>query len=235
MAIFPNNPVPLTIASASNCLFWIRPQDTSASNMTFSGGRLSAIKNLANNRILASNAVTANQPSTGVVTIGGLNALGFDNDNNRWLGTGLTATLTNFTFFCVFQKDVNNSVGIISSCGTIRPAFNNLGYTAGDGATTLTCASGVSTLTEPAIFALTCDLSTLTRNGYKNSPTIAATAAYNGSTTSPNYLGTVNPTSGAGRGGFNLGETIIYNKVLSADEITTIMRYLANSSGVILT
>jgi len=235
MAIFPINPVPLTIASASNCLFWIRPQDTSASNMTFSGGRLSAIKNLANNRILCSNGVTANQPSTGVATIGELNALGFDNDNNRWLGTGLTGLLTSFTFFCVFQKTIIDSVGIITSCGTIRPTFNNLGFNAGDGATFLTCATGVSVVTAPAVFAVTCDLSTLTRNGYKNSPTITATAAYNGSFSNPNYLGTVSAVSGSGRGGFNLGETIIYNKALSADEITKIIRYLANSSGVILT
>ena len=235
MATSLQNPVPLTIASASNCLFWIRPQDTNASNMTFSGGRLSAIKNLANNRILASNAVTANQPSTGVVTIGGLNALGFDNDTNRWLGTGITGTLTSFTFFCVFQQAVSSAIGIITSCGTMRPNFNNLGYAASDGTNTLTCASGVSVLTAPAIFAVTSDLSTLTRNGYKNSPTIAATAAYNGSATNPNYLGTVSPVSGSARGGFNLGETIIYNKALSADEITKIMRYLANSSGVILT
>jgi hypothetical protein len=238
MAVFPIQPVPLIIPSASNCLLWMRPQDTRAENMTFSGGRLAAIKNLANNRILINNTVTANQPSTGVETINGLNAIGFDNDNNRWLLTGLPASITNFTFFTVVQQVISASQGIVlggsASVQVARMSNTNLGYSSTDGTTGVTLAAGTSVFTAPAIFAITGNVATSTRNLYKNSPTIGATGAYDG-TVAPGGFGTAQATSGSARGGFKMGETIVYKSVLSADEITTIMRYLANQLGVILT
>jgi hypothetical protein len=231
-------PVPLIIPSASNCLLWMRPQDTGAENMTFSGGRLSAIKNLANNRTLINNTVTANQPSTGVETINGLNAIGFDNDNNRWLVTGLPASMTNFTFFTVVQQVVSATQGLVfagsSSVQTIRMTVGNTGFNTNDGTTALTLTAGASVLTAPAIFAITGNATTLTRNLYKNSATIGTTGAYDGGIV-PAFFGSAAAGSGNARGGFKMGETIMYKSVLSAGEITTIMRYLANQWGVILT
>jgi hypothetical protein len=193
---------------------------------------------LANNRILINNTVTANQPSTGVETINGLNAIGFDNDNNRWLVTGLPATMTNFTFFTVVQQVVSASQGMVlagaSAVQIMRMSASNLGYSSTDGTTALTLAAGTSVFTAPAIFAITANVATSTRNLYKNSPTIGATGAYDGSVI-PNFFGSAVSGSGNARGGFKMGETIMYNKVLSADEITRIMRYLANQLGVILT
>ena len=230
--------VPLIIASASNCLLWMRPQDVTAENMTFSGGRLAAIKNLANNRTLINNTVTANQPSTGVETINGLNAIGFDNDNNRWLLTGLPASMTNFTFFTVVQQVVSASQGMVlagaSAVQIMRMTTSNLGYSCTDGTTAISLAAGASVLTAPAIFAITANVATSTRNLYKNSPTIGATGAYDGSVI-PSFFGTAAAGSGNARGGFKMGETIMYKSVLSADEITRIMRYLSDKSGVILT
>jgi len=230
--------VPLIIPSASNCLLWMRPQDTIAENMTFSGGRLAAIKNLANNRTLINNTVTANQPSTGVETINGLNAIGFDNDNNRWLLTGLPASMTNFTCFAVVQQVVSATQGIAlggsASIQIIRMINTNLGYSSSDGTTGIILAAGTSILTAPAIFAITGNATTLIRNLYKNSATIGATGAYDGGIT-PTFFGAAIAGSGNARGGFKMGETIMYNKVLSSNEIIRIMRYLANQSGVILT
>jgi hypothetical protein len=238
MAAFRIQPTPLTIPSASNCLLWMRPDDTSSSNMTFSANRLSAIKNLANNRVLINNGTTANQPSTGLVTINGLNALGFDNDNNRWLTTGLPATLTNFAIFAVVQQVVSGAQGTIFAGGstvqTIRMGTTNNGFDSNDSTTTIALTTGTSVLTAPAIFAVTANVATSTRNLYVNSATIGASGAYDGSVP-PSFFGTGSASSGSARGGFNLGETIIYNKALSATEITTIMRYLSNRSGVILT
>lgn len=229
---------PLIIPSCSNCILWMRPDITTSDNMTFSGNRLSAIKNLANNKILISNGTTANQPSTGLVTINGLNALGFDNDNNRWLTTGLPATINNFTVFTVVQQAVSGAQGTIFAGGsavrTIRMNTTNNGFTSNDGTTTIASTTGTSVLTEPAIFAVTANVATSTRNLYVNSATIGASGAYDGSVP-PSFFGTGSASSGSARGGFNLGETIIYNKALSATEITTIMRYLADKSGVILT
>jgi len=238
MAVFPIQPVPLIIPSASNCLLWMRPQDTRAENMTFSAGRLAAIKNLANNRNLINNTVTANQPSTGVETINGLNAIGFDNDNNRWLLTGLPASITNFTVFVVVQQLVSATQGIVfggsASVQTIRMTIGNTGFNTNDGTTGLSLTAGVSVLTAPAIFAITGNATTLIRNLYKNSATIGTTGAYDGGIV-PAFFGSAFSGSGNARGGFKMGETIVYKSVLSADEITTIMRYLANQSGVILT
>jgi hypothetical protein len=216
----------------------MRPDDTRSSNITSSAGRLSAIKNLANNRNLISNGVTANQPSTGAVTINGLNAIGFDNDNNRWLTTGLPAAMTNFTCFTVVQQVVSGIEGRVlggaSGIHAIRMTPNNLGYTSTDGTTLITLAAGTSVLTAPAIFAITGNATTLIRNLYKNSATIGATGAYDGGIV-PSFFGTGSASSGSAKGGFKMGETIIYKSVLSADEITTIMQYLSNRSGVILT
>jgi hypothetical protein len=238
MAVFPIQPTPLTIPSASNCILWMRPDDTSSSNMTSSANRLSAIKNLANNRVLTSNGTTANQPSTGLVTINGLNALGFDNDNNRWLNLGIPAPLTNFTIFVVVQQAVSAAQGIVFGGGgsnqVIRMSSTNLGYNSTDGVTGLSITTGVSVLTAPAIFAITGNVSTSTRNLYKNSATIATTGSYDGAITAT-LFGSAATGSGNARGGFNLGETVIYNKALSATEITAIMQFLSNRSGVILT
>ena len=238
MAVFPIEPTPLIIPSASNCLLWMRPSDTRSSNITASAGRLSAIKNLANNRTLINNGVTANQPSTGVETINGLNAIGFDNDNNRWLVTGLPATMSNFTFFTVVQQVVSASQGMVlagaSAVQIMRMSASNLGYSSTDGTTAISLTAGASVLTAPAIFAITGNATTSTRNLYKNSPTIGATGAYDGGIV-PSFFGTSAAGSGNGRGGFKMGETIMYKSVLSADEITRIMRYLANEWGVILT
>lgn len=238
MAVFPIQPTPLTIASASNCILWMRPDDTSSDNMTFSANRLSAIKNLANNRFLINNGTTANQPSTGLVTINGLNALGFDNDNNRWLNLGIPTTLTNFTIFVVVQQAVSATQGMVFAGGStnqiMRMSSSNTGFNSNDGTTALTLTAGVSVLTAPAIFAVTANASTLIRNLYKNSATIAVTGAYDGSVLAT-LFGAATAGTGNARGGFNLGETIIYNKALSAAEITEIMQFLSNRSGVILT
>ena len=238
MAASPTEVKPLTIPSASNCILWMRPDDTSSSNMTSSANRLSAIKNLANNRVLISNGTTANQPSTGLVTINGLNALGFDNDNNRWLTTGIPASLTNFTVFAVVQQVVSGAQGVVfggsSTNQVVRMTVGNTGFNSTDGTTGLSITAGVSVLTAPAIFAVTANASTSTRNLYKNSATIGTTGTYDGSI-SATLFGAATGSTGNARGGFNLGETIIYNKALSATEITTIMQFLSNRSGVILT
>lgn len=234
----PTQLTPLTIDSCSNCILWMRPDIITSDNMTFSANRLSAIKNLANNRVLISNGTTANQPSTGLVTINGLNALGFENDNNRWLTTGIPASLTNFTVFAVVQQVVSGTQGVVFGGGAsnqiIRMTTGNTGFNSFDGTLGLSLTAGVSVLTAPAIFAVTANVSTSTRNLYKNSATIGATGAYDGSV-SATLFGASTAGSGSARGGFNLGETIIYNKALSAAEITAIMQFLSNRSGVILT
>ena len=213
----------------------MRPQDTTPDNMTFSDNRLSAIKNLANNRILIRNTVLANQPGTGVATINGLNAISFDNDNSRWLLTGIPGNLASFTAFFVVQKTFSASVGtVLGGGGTTLVRFNTVeaSFLTGDGTTQLTISTGASMFTAPAIIAVVAIAGSSTRNVYKNSLTVGATGAYDGGIT-PALFGTNN--TGSGVGGFNLGETVIYNTSLSTDEITRIMRYLADKSGVILT
>lgn len=232
MALFTIEPTPLTIPGA---VLWMRPDDTRSSNMTASVNRLSAIKNLANNRLLIQNPVSSNQPGTGVSTINGLNAIQFDNDNNRWLTTGLS-TMTNSTFFIVIQKFIANTQGLISGSDQImRPTFNDTaGFISNDGTTSITTTSGASLLTTPAILGITCDAASSTRNLYKSSLTINISGGYDGSY-NQQFFGTQAASSGSARGGYNQGETVIYNRVLTSTEITKIMRYLANRWGIILT
>ena len=236
MAVFPIQPVPLIIPSASNCLLWMRPQDTGSSNMTTSAGRLSAIKNLANNRILINQATAAYQPASGVATINGLNALQYDNDNNRWLATNF-ANQANVTIFSVIQQFVTGTQGhVIAGTGSeqsMRLASNS-GFNCNDGTTTVTLIGGTSIVTAPAILALRANASLLTRDLYKNSATSGASGVYDG-LLGTQFFGSNSTTAGNARGGFNQGETIIYNKALPDSEVLTIMRYLANQWGVILT
>jgi hypothetical protein len=144
--------------------------------------------------------------------------------------------MTNFTFFTVVQRVAAQGtvLGGASTISIMRMTANGLGFNSDDGTSTLALASGTSVVTAPAIFAITGNVATSTRNLYKNSATIGISGAYDGNIT-PSFFGTASAGSGSARGGFNLGETIMYNKVLSSDEIIRIMRYLANESGVILT
>lgn len=235
MAIFPIQPTPMIIPG---CVLWMRPDDTSSSNMTVSSNRLSAIKNLANNRILISNGTTANQPSSGLATINGLNAIQFDNDLNRWLTTGLSTTLTNLTIFLVAQKFISNSGGLVL-CGpgaeqSIRFAGVVTNILSTDNTTTITATSASSFVTTPSIIGLVCNASTLTRAIYINSTTINATGVYDG-TIGTQFFGTNAASSGSARGGYNQGETVIYNRVLTTSEIATIINYLSNKWGIDLT
>lgn len=230
MAFFTIEPTPLTIPGA---VLWMRPDDTRSSNMTASVNRLSAIKNLANNRLLIQNPVSANQPGTGVSTINGLNAIQFDDDNNRWLTTGLS-TMTNSTFFIVIQKFIANTQGLISG-QIMRPTVSDTaGFSSNDGTTSITTTSGASLLTTPAILGMTCNAVSSTRNLYKSSLTIDISGGYDGSYNQL-FFGTQTASSGSARGGYNQGEAVIYNRVLTSTEITKIMRYLANRWGIILT
>jgi hypothetical protein len=146
--------------------------------------------------------------------------------------------MTNFTFFTVVQQVVSATQGLVfagaSSVQTIRMTVGNTGFNTNDGTTALTLTAGASVLTAPAIFAITGNATTLTRNLYKNSATIGTTGAYDGGIV-PTFFGSAVASSGNARGGFKMGETIMYKSVLSADEITRIMRYLSDKSGVILT
>jgi hypothetical protein len=206
--------------------------------MTSSGGRLSAIKNLANNPALINNAVLANQPAIGTQLINGLNSIYFDNDDNRWLTTGLNIRTGSQTIFAVVQQVNSGTAGLVyagdAAEQTIRVSSTNLGFTSNDNASTITLASGTSILTSPAILGIVANSSNSTRSLYKNSDTAGASGGFDG-TLGCAYFGANAAASGLARGGFKLGETVIYNRVLPASDITKIVRYLAGRWGVILT
>jgi hypothetical protein len=222
--------VPLIIPG---CSLWMKAKDTSSSNMTVSGGRVASIRNLAGGYITQGTA--AAQPAN-TSFINGFPALSFDADSNRWLNTNIAATLTNCTIFCVVQQEVAASQGMViggaGAAQTIRMTGNNLGYTSNDLTTTLTLSSGSSVLTEPAIFAVTCDATGSARSLYKNSVTAGTTGAYDG-TISPQYIGG-GGVLGAARGGFKLGEMVIFNRQTPADDLLTMLRYLSNDWGIAL-
>jgi hypothetical protein len=46
------------------------------------------------------------------------------------------------------------------------------------------------------------------------------------------YLGTASSGAGQSRGGFNLGEMAIYNKVLNSTELAQVFSYLGNKWGI---
>jgi hypothetical protein len=236
MALFTKESTPLTI---SGCIVWMVPSDTRSTNITASGGRLSAIKNLANNRSLINNTVSANQPATGTQTINGLNSIYFDNDNNRWLNTNLSVVIRygTQTMFTVVQAKDSGYSGLVYSGDageqSIRLQTDNTAFNSSDGTIGLTFSGGASYYNAPAILGIVANSNNSTRLLYKNSDTAGVSGTYDGSL-GCYYFGTNSPISGFARGGFKLGETIIYNKALSANEITIIVRYLARKWGTIL-
>jgi len=223
--------VPLTIPS---CKLWMIGNDLSQSNMTESAGRVSSIRNLASNAPITQ-VTGANQPAnTG--TINGLSAISFDNDNARLFNTNIPA-YTNTTIICVAMVSVLNTQGIVvggttSTRQTMR--FNldaSNGFTCGDATSVVTYAPGGNSLNVPKILCVTADVPTTTRNLYQNSfSAVATTGSYNG-TLGATLLGASGDSSNS-RGGFYLGEAIVYNRVLSSTELATVFVYLSNKWGI---
>lgn len=237
-------PLPLLI-EPSYCQAWLDMSDISAANMTSSGGLVSKILNKAGNGNNVRQATSSAQPKNNTRTLNGLPVLEFAHDGTR--NDNMVFDNNNpldepFTVFCVAQSDqyiagpdqgiIGRQTAAISGQWVLVrngsfPIFQSyLFATGGDSGSTQPANSNpnIHTVTFQSGGKLRYQLNNntategTTRSGYDNS--VATGLAIGGS----------NP-SNMSLDGF-IAEIIIYNKVLSASQITQINQYLSRKWGI---
>lgn len=219
--------------------FWMRANNTAF--ITSSGGAVSAYADMSGLRNNATQGTAANQPTTGTRTIGGKNALDFDGVNDFFnLPNAVFNNLTSgsFTLVVVGQSDptVAGQYFFGTSSGQrvyIQTQTSTNQFFARFGPGTELTLTANQNPTIPSITIATSegssDLCTFEVNGISAG---SGTKAYSGGPASVN-LGSFN----AGGSGFLDGlisEVIIWERVLSASELTTVRTELSNFYGIAL-
>jgi hypothetical protein len=212
---------------------------TVASSVTLTSGFVSQWSDLSGAGHHLSQSVEADRPGTG--TIGGKTAVDFDGSNDYLSNAAAPSGWESGTIFFLHERDGGgnqNGYGLTTAANnTMYASINNVAneYRTGAGSNgSLARSGGTATAGTQRILTHTTDNSTA---GLRVSG-----AAVTGTTGGflPNVVGTylgVRNSSSLGLGLFwngKVGEFIIYNRVLSASEITKVEQYLAAKWGVTL-
>lgn len=227
----------------SGLYVWYDADTTVVDTITHVGGSVSAWLDKSTNGYDLLQANSSNQPSTGVRTQNGLNVINIDDDNQRFMSTGLLSdyppSATIFIFGIVDVVD-NFSDGMF----TVRGAGSGFGFHAGD--TTIyrynfnansNTNSNYSTLDQSGVFrsfVSRFDLGGTSLDLYVDGGSATIGAYTTSITSTPSqgisigqnrfYSPTVN-FDGA------FGEIIIYDRPLSASEINQVGNYGAVKWG----
>jgi hypothetical protein len=213
-------------------LMWFDAADSNTITSSGSPAKVSKWSDKSGNNYHAEQATSANQPTTAANTQNGLNVLTFSVAGPNWLKTpsGFNPSTNGLTFFSVTNVDSTDIAKTYLSQedlgGTGRSLLTSTieeKYESFLGGVTLTLPS-VQTLT--TLIRLSCpsgsnQTSTLSSNG--GAETVSTTVTIN-STTGSIVIGT-NKNKEFGYNGY-IAELIIFNKVLSATEISLIETYL---------
>lgn len=230
------------------CVAWFDMSDVSAQNMTASGGLVSRVLNKAGTNNNVQQATTSAQPRNNTRTLNGLPVLEFAHDGTRndfMVFDNNNPADEPFTVFCVAQSDqqyagsdqgfIGRQTSAISGQwvllrnGNFAIFQSYLFATGGDSGNTQPSNNNanIHTVTfqngDRLRYSLNNNTATLgsIRSGYDNTVTTnLAIGAGNG-----------NGSGGSHLDGF-IAEIIIYNRVLSSDEILLINRYLSNKWGL---
>ena len=231
---------------------WLNAAEVSTINS--SGGLVSSVRNKSNSQIPFAQGTSANQPTTGSSTIGGLNALGFDGTDDA-LGVTAAATINNIfatggtAFFVLNVLSMGGaSFGRVFDKTNLQLYVSNLSgstcklsFQQGASGTPGTWAftNNLITLGQPFIFAVTYNSSTLSTapKMYINSTTevaVSVTSVPTGSASSDAANDLVIGNRAALDRGFDgsISEVMFFRKVLSSEERTLIFQSLSNKYGV---
>ena len=235
--------VPLTIPS---CVGWMDAADTSTSNITSSGGAVSQIANKANSQIPFVQAAGADQPTTGIRTINGLNALDFDGSTEYLSANGLAGLFTgsdkSMTVFSVCQSDApsggtQQSIWGLGYSSTTNPIMYQYYLSSTNGITRRDDAGTIVTISPAIISGVNVNaivFSGTTVSSYTNATTNASGSAMDvGNITVDRFAigALLRPTAGQFFNGV-ISEVIIYNTALTDEQRISIQRYLGNKWGI---
>lgn len=217
--------------------------DASASDTITTATGVSQWDDKSGNGNNATQATGANQPATGSNTLNGRNVLTFDGSNdNLSLPTALCSTIGNgaCTIIVVARHDVIGNDRVL----TLGDASNNTRLALRYGTTTDACVfqsntGGATVACSETISSLDYNIMIATKTG-----TTQSVGMNNGALTS-NTSGEVLTDVANGRIGSNaagtfnywdgdVAEMLFYSRVLTADELTQVSRYLYLKWGVVV-
>ena len=211
-----------------NLVGWWDGSDTST--ITESGGAVSQVDDKSGNGLHLLQAVAADQPTTGVATVNGLNTIYHAGD--EFLQTAVsynTVVGSGFTMVSMFEHLSNNFI-MFGTDSVVRWA-----YPAQDGNTSTIISDGVNTR------SLRVNGSLQTPSNRDDIFSIAAfqsnvaTVRFNWANSETRGLAPMTyPPSSALQAEMNWCEAIIYDRQLSDDEVGQVEAYLAGKWGVTL-
>lgn len=215
---------------------------TVASSITLTSGFVSQWNDLSGTGHHLTQSVEADRPGTG--TIGGKTAIDFDGSNDYLSNAASPAGFTYGTIFCVHSFDnagSNQVVYTVVSAGAAelmavsKHTFGEYRNNAGSGGT-VARSGGTAVINTPRLTTNTFNSGT-SAHGYRlDGAEQTGTTGGFFSNVAGTWLGLRNNAS-LGLGLFfdgQIGEWVIYNRVLSADEIAKTETYLAAKWGVAL-
>jgi hypothetical protein len=235
MAIFPVQKTPSII---SGCRLWL--DASQASTITSAGGSVSAWADMSGRKFDLSQGTGVNQPDTGVETINGLPAVGFDS-NEYLLNSSWGNAQQRFTYFVVAKvasapsTNFPTMLAVGPSTPVLGSIFSRFGASNQNDSFIYDGSSfepgcripGFATNT-PYVFSFAYDGSTVTatRSTSSNSQSRSITIA--------NGVGNIIIGTPSGGPKMSVGEVIFYERFLTAAEKTAILRYLGNKWGLVV-
>lgn len=229
MTIFPITQIPRTIP---NCILWLDAIDNST--ITQSSNLVSAWRDKSGRGNNAIQGTSANQPSINLNTINGLPAIAFNGSSSSMTGNLTGFSGQPYSIFTIGQRRSSAAFNYFFSSSAMSV---NLGWRADNviyhqmfgGAVNTISVIATPVYTTPTPIILAGTQSSTKRNTYLNSITSAVTDTFaNDNATATQFsLGFFNLYAS-----IDLGEIIIFNRVLSDEERTKIIRYLSNKWGV---
>jgi hypothetical protein len=229
MTIFPITQIPRTIPS---CILWLDAMDNST--ITQSSNLVSAWRDKSGRGNNAIQGTSTNQPSINLNTINGLPAIAFNGSSSSMTGNLTGFSGQPYSIFTAGQRRSSAAFNYLFSSPTVAVNLgwrttNELYHQIYTGAINTITALTVPAYTTPIPSIIAGTQSTNTRTLYFNSTTVSATSSLaNDNTGATQFsLGFFNVYMN-----IDLGEVLVFNRVLSASEVTAITRYLSNKWGV---
>jgi len=241
--ILARTPLPLQIRPSVSLQAWFDFSNTPS--IQASGNDIVSVLNLAGNGNNLSQSVSANRPETGLLTQNGLNVAKFTAANTEFLNFAFNTPMSvPFTIFLVGKSDssvtsVQNFIGRQTSTTpgqwTLRRetnggVFNTFGYgTTGSSQSAFTSNNNgnIHTVTLGENIAIAYRV-----NNTLSGSSPVARAGYDNNVATGLCIGAPNPTGLASLEGW-IGEVIIYNGILTSDEINALNRnYLSPKWGI---
>lgn len=231
---------PLDLAPA----LWLDASDTAT--ITASSGSVSQWSDKSGNGYAAVQATAAAQPTTGIVTQGGLNALSFDGGDHMVVGSLDLTGGQQFSIWSVFTSASGTDQAIIeqtvnfnltSGAFAVFRLANNRGFISKSGATLRAAWTTTETITTTAKSLVATHDGTLSTNettGWVNG-TLSGSHTQNENTNANNISADLYIGSRGGSGAFlngRLCEIGIIKTVLTSQQIADLSAYLASKWGL---